>query len=58
MILREIAPTRHLPGRISYQAEDRPIVATTFGTMMELRCVIAVIPFSIKIYNLQDYFIL
>lgn len=42
MILREIAPQRHLPGRISYQAEDRPIVPTSFGTMMELRCVIAV----------------
>jgi inositol hexakisphosphate/diphosphoinositol-pentakisphosphate kinase len=43
MILREIAPQRHIPFKaISYQAEDRPIVPTTYGTMMELRCVIAV----------------
>jgi len=42
-ILREIAPQRHIPYLpISYQAEDRPIVPTTFGTMMELRCVIGV----------------
>ena len=34
MILKEIAPQRHIPYQpISYQAEDRPIVPTTFGTM-------------------------
>jgi inositol hexakisphosphate/diphosphoinositol-pentakisphosphate kinase len=43
MILKSIAPQRHIAYKaISYQAEDRPIVPTTFGTMMELRCVIAV----------------
>ena len=43
MILKEIAPQRHIPYQpISYQAEEPPIVPTTFGTMMELRCVIAV----------------
>jgi inositol hexakisphosphate/diphosphoinositol-pentakisphosphate kinase len=42
-ILKEIAPQRHIPFfPISYQAEDRPICPTTFGTMMELRCVIGV----------------
>jgi inositol hexakisphosphate/diphosphoinositol-pentakisphosphate kinase len=42
-ILKAIAPQRHIAYKaISYQAEDRPIVPTTFGTMMELRCVIAV----------------
>ena len=38
MILREIAPQRHIPlPRFAVEPEDRPIVATTFGTMMELR---------------------
>ncbi len=42
-ILKQIAPQRHIPYMpISYQAADRPIVPTTFGTMMELRCVIGV----------------
>lgn len=42
-ILTQIAPQRRIPYLpISYQAEDRPIVPTTFGTMMELRCVIGV----------------
>lgn len=43
-ILKAIAPQRHLPHKaiISYQVEDRPIVPTTYGKMMELRCVIAV----------------
>ena len=44
MILKQIAPQRHIPYKpISYQAEEPPIVPTTFGTMMELRCVIAVV---------------
>lgn len=43
MILKEIAPQRHIPYKsIAYMAEDHPIVPTTFGTMMELRCVIGV----------------
>ena len=43
MILKEIAPQRHISyNPISYQADERPIVPTTYGTMMELRCVIAV----------------
>lgn len=42
MILRELAPTLHIPYSITYQAEDVPIVPTTSGTMMELRCVVAV----------------
>jgi inositol hexakisphosphate/diphosphoinositol-pentakisphosphate kinase len=43
MILKEIAPQRHIPYKsIAYMAEDHPIVPTTYGTMMELRCVIAV----------------
>ncbi|CAF0824579.1 unnamed protein product [Brachionus calyciflorus] len=43
MILKEIAPQRHITyNPISYQADERPIVPTTYGTMMELRCVIGV----------------
>lgn len=43
MILKEIAPQRHITYYpISYQADERPIVPTTYGTMMELRCVIGV----------------
>ncbi|KAK2149564.1 hypothetical protein LSH36_446g00009 [Paralvinella palmiformis] len=43
MILRQLAPSHHIPYSITYQPEDIPIVPTTYGTMMELRCVIAVI---------------
>lgn len=43
MILRELAPTLHIPWSIPFQLDDPPIVPTTFGKMMELRCVIAVI---------------
>ena len=44
MILREVAPQRRIPyQKFSLQVEDRPIVPTTYGTMMELRCVIAVV---------------
>ncbi|XP_053330462.1 inositol hexakisphosphate and diphosphoinositol-pentakisphosphate kinase 2 isoform X2 [Spea bombifrons] len=43
MIMRELAPQFHIPWSIPLEAEDIPIVPTTSGTMMELRCVIAVI---------------
>ena len=43
MVIKMVAPERHIPLTLSYAAEDRPIVPTSFGTMMELRCVIAVI---------------
>ncbi|XP_063053662.1 inositol hexakisphosphate and diphosphoinositol-pentakisphosphate kinase 1 isoform X7 [Engraulis encrasicolus] len=43
MIMRELAPQLHIPWSIPMEAEDIPIVPTTSGTMMELRCVIAVI---------------
>ncbi|XP_065127677.2 inositol hexakisphosphate and diphosphoinositol-pentakisphosphate kinase 2 isoform X5 [Paramisgurnus dabryanus] len=42
-IMRELAPQFHIPWSIPLEAEDIPIVPTTYGTMMELRCVIAVI---------------
>ena len=43
MILRHLAPTLHIPWTIPYQLDDPPIVPTTFGKMMELRCVVSVI---------------
>ncbi|XP_037077172.1 inositol hexakisphosphate and diphosphoinositol-pentakisphosphate kinase 2-like [Pollicipes pollicipes] len=43
MILRELAPTLHIPWSVPFQLDDPPIVPTTFGKMMELRCAIAVI---------------
>ena len=43
MIMKAIAPQRHIPNVISYETDDPPIVPTSFGTMMELRCMIAVI---------------
>ncbi|XP_018110854.1 inositol hexakisphosphate and diphosphoinositol-pentakisphosphate kinase 2 isoform X7 [Xenopus laevis] len=43
IIMREMAPQFHIPWSIPTEAEDIPIVPTTSGTMMELRCVIAVI---------------
>ncbi|XP_026094762.1 inositol hexakisphosphate and diphosphoinositol-pentakisphosphate kinase 2-like isoform X4 [Carassius auratus] len=43
MVMRELAPQFHIPWSIPLEAEDIPIVPTTSGTMMELRCVIAVI---------------
>ncbi|XP_066980668.1 inositol hexakisphosphate and diphosphoinositol-pentakisphosphate kinase 2 isoform X39 [Macrobrachium rosenbergii] len=43
MILRELAPTFHIPWAMPFQLDDPPIVPTTFGKMMELRCVVAVI---------------
>uniref|UniRef100_A0A8B9HY59 Inositol hexakisphosphate and diphosphoinositol-pentakisphosphate kinase 1 n=1 Tax=Astyanax mexicanus TaxID=7994 RepID=A0A8B9HY59_ASTMX len=41
--MRELAPQFQIPWSIPTEAEDIPIVPTTSGTMMELRCVIAVI---------------
>ncbi|XP_072004477.1 inositol hexakisphosphate and diphosphoinositol-pentakisphosphate kinase 1 isoform X3 [Engystomops pustulosus] len=43
IIMRELAPQFHIPWSIPTEAEDIPIVPTTSGTMMELRCVIAII---------------
>ncbi|XP_078112747.1 inositol hexakisphosphate and diphosphoinositol-pentakisphosphate kinase 2 isoform X2 [Sander vitreus] len=43
MVMRELAPQFHIPWSIPMEAEDIPIVPTTSGTMMELRCVIAII---------------
>ncbi|XP_055711847.1 inositol hexakisphosphate and diphosphoinositol-pentakisphosphate kinase isoform X6 [Phlebotomus papatasi] len=43
MILRELTPTLHIPWSVPFQLDDPPIVPTTFGKMMELRCVVAVI---------------
>ncbi|XP_021111493.1 inositol hexakisphosphate and diphosphoinositol-pentakisphosphate kinase 2 isoform X8 [Heterocephalus glaber] len=43
IVMRELAPQFHIPWSIPLEAEDIPIVPTTSGTMMELRCVIGVI---------------
>uniref|UniRef100_A0A8C5BYE9 Inositol hexakisphosphate and diphosphoinositol-pentakisphosphate kinase n=1 Tax=Gadus morhua TaxID=8049 RepID=A0A8C5BYE9_GADMO len=43
LVMRELAPLFHIPWSIPLEAEDIPIVPTTSGTMMELRCVIAII---------------
>ncbi|XP_045855009.1 inositol hexakisphosphate and diphosphoinositol-pentakisphosphate kinase 2 isoform X6 [Meles meles] len=43
IVMRELAPQFQIPWSIPLEAEDIPIVPTTSGTMMELRCVIAVI---------------
>ena len=43
MVLRTLAPQLHIPWSVPFQLDDPPIVPTTFGKMMELRCVIAVI---------------
>ncbi|XP_049578863.1 inositol hexakisphosphate and diphosphoinositol-pentakisphosphate kinase 2 isoform X4 [Syngnathus scovelli] len=43
MVMRELGPQFHIPWSIPMEAEDIPIVPTTSGTMMELRCVIAII---------------
>ena len=43
MILRELAPALHIPWTMPFQLDDPPIVPTTFGKMMELRCVVAVV---------------
>uniref|UniRef100_A0A2K6JZH0 Inositol hexakisphosphate and diphosphoinositol-pentakisphosphate kinase 1 n=1 Tax=Rhinopithecus bieti TaxID=61621 RepID=A0A2K6JZH0_RHIBE len=41
--MRELAPQFQIPWSIPTEAEDIPIVPTTSGTMMELRCVIAIV---------------
>lgn len=33
MILRELAPTLHIPWSVPFQLDDPPIVPTTFGKM-------------------------
>ncbi|XP_055589613.1 inositol hexakisphosphate and diphosphoinositol-pentakisphosphate kinase isoform X2 [Uranotaenia lowii] len=43
MVLRELAPTLHIPWSVPFQLDDPAFVPTTFGKMMELRCVTAVI---------------
>ncbi|KAK5622985.1 Inositol hexakisphosphate and diphosphoinositol-pentakisphosphate kinase 1 [Crenichthys baileyi] len=43
IVMRELAPQFQIPWSVPTEAEDIPIVPTTSGTMMELRCVIAVI---------------
>uniref|UniRef100_H2XPG3 Inositol hexakisphosphate and diphosphoinositol-pentakisphosphate kinase n=1 Tax=Ciona intestinalis TaxID=7719 RepID=H2XPG3_CIOIN len=43
IIMRDLAPQFHIPWSITTDAEDIPIVPTTSGSMMELRCVIAII---------------
>ncbi|XP_068595610.1 inositol hexakisphosphate and diphosphoinositol-pentakisphosphate kinase 2 [Brachionichthys hirsutus] len=43
MVMRELAPQFHIPWSVPTEAEDIPIVPTTSGSMMELRCVIAII---------------
>ncbi|XP_068168337.1 inositol hexakisphosphate and diphosphoinositol-pentakisphosphate kinase 1 isoform X6 [Antennarius striatus] len=43
LVMRELAPQFHIPWSIPMEAEDIPIVPTTSGSMMELRCVIAII---------------
>lgn len=46
MILRNLAPQLHIPWMIPFQLDDPPIMPTTLGKMMELRCVIGVIRHS------------
>ncbi|RZF35061.1 hypothetical protein LSTR_LSTR009653 [Laodelphax striatellus] len=43
IILRQLTPQLHIPWSIPFQLNDPPIVPTTIGKMMELRCVVAVI---------------
>ena len=43
MILRHLAPSLHIPWALPFQLDDPPFVPTTFGKMMELRCVVPVI---------------
>ncbi|KAI1280528.1 Inositol hexakisphosphate and diphosphoinositol-pentakisphosphate kinase [Halotydeus destructor] len=42
-IMRSLAPQLHIPWSVPFQLDDPPIVPTTFGKMMELRCVIAIV---------------
>merc|ERR1711971_137237 len=43
MILRELSSQLQIPWNMPFQLDDPPIVPTTVGKMMELRCVLAVI---------------
>ncbi|XP_033125295.1 inositol hexakisphosphate and diphosphoinositol-pentakisphosphate kinase 2-like isoform X2 [Anneissia japonica] len=43
MVMRKMAPKYNIPWEIFRLEEEIPMVPTTSGTMMELRCVIAVI---------------
>jgi len=43
MIMRRLAPTMNIPWKMPSWLEDPPLVSTTYGKMMELRCVLAVI---------------
>ncbi|CAH1271214.1 PPIP5K2 [Branchiostoma lanceolatum] len=43
MIMKALAPRLSIPWSVPLEEEDIPIVPTTSGTMMELRCVIGVI---------------
>ncbi|KAL5019491.1 hypothetical protein ScPMuIL_002383 [Solemya velum] len=43
MVMRAVAPQLHIPWVLGAAPEDIPVVPTTSGSMMELRCVIAVI---------------
>ena len=43
MILRELAPQLQIPWTMPFQLDDPPIVPTTVGKMMELRCVVGVV---------------
>lgn len=40
MILRELAPTLHIPWSVPFQLDDPPIVPTTFGKMYILFLII------------------
>ncbi|XP_070205437.1 inositol hexakisphosphate and diphosphoinositol-pentakisphosphate kinase 2-like isoform X3 [Littorina saxatilis] len=43
MMLREVCPTLHIPFPVGPAPEDIPVVPTTSGHMMELRCVVALV---------------
>ncbi|XP_055955750.1 inositol hexakisphosphate and diphosphoinositol-pentakisphosphate kinase 2 isoform X5 [Patella vulgata] len=43
MIMREVAPQLQLPWILGCAPEDLPVVPTASGSMMELRCVVAVV---------------
>lgn len=43
MILRNLTERKNIPWTIPFQLDDPPIVHTTLGKMMELRCVTAII---------------
>jgi inositol hexakisphosphate/diphosphoinositol-pentakisphosphate kinase len=43
MILRNLAPKLKIPWTVPFQLDDPPLIPTTIGKMMELRCVTAII---------------